>query len=345
VSYQYAELNNTVYFPESGNYQKSFNSILPTAMGRVEFKGGGDMFFRYATSTNEPSISQLQNVIDNSNPLFISLGNPELDQSYSHSLMIRTNKFNTDKNTSLSNFSRIQSTSNYMTNATIFAQQDSIYAGGIEIQKGTQISKPININGYWNISNSTTYGKLISKIKSNLNTTLGLGYVRRPGQTGDVINISNTYTVDMKLSLVSNISEKVDFNTYYNISANNVTNSVMSNSNSQYIIQRLGSKMNVIFWKGFVFRNDIFFENYNGFSEAFQSKYILWNMSIAKKFMKNDLGEVELSVFDLLNQNQSYTQNITANYIEEVRTQVLKQYFMLKFTYQLRSFKTAKTKS
>ena len=99
--------------------------------------------------------------------------------------------------------------------------------------------------------------------------------------------------------------------------------------------------MNYIFWKGFVFRNDIYFENYNGFTDAFSSNYVLWNMSIAKKFLKNDLGEVELSVFDLLNQNRSYSQNITPNYIEEIRTQVLKQYFMLKFTYQLRRFKAS----
>ena len=301
------------------------------------------MFLRYATSTNEPSVSQLQNVIDNSNPLFISLGNPELDQSYSHSLMVRLDKFNTDKNTSLGNFTRIQTTSNYITNATEFAAKDSIYNGGIVVQEGTQLSAPINLNGYWNISNSSTYSKLISKIKSNLNSTVGVGYVRRPGQTDGLSNISNTYSVDLRLALVSNISKKVDFNTYYNVSANTVTNSIQSksNSNSKYVIQTVGGKMNLTFWKGFVFRNDIYFENYNGFSETFISNYVFCNMSLAKKFMKNDLGELELSVFDLLDQNQNFTQNITASYIEEVRTQVLKQYFMLKFTYQLRSFKAS----
>lgn len=342
LSYQYATMNNEQFFPETGTYQKNFNSVLPFVMGRFELKGGADMFIRYSASTNEPSVSQLQNVIDNTNPLFISLGNPELDQSYSHSLMWRTNKFNTDKNTSISNFTRVQTTSNYITNATQYAEKDSVYSGGLVVQEGTQVSIPINLNGYWNVSNSTTYSKLISKIKSNLNSTLGLGYVRRPGRTDSITNISNTYSVNLKLSLVSNISENLDFNTYYNISANTVSNSIQSSStsNSQYMIQTVGVKLNYIFWKGIVFRNNLYFENYNGFSDTFNSNYVLWNMSLAKKFMKNDRGEFELSVFDLLNQNQSYTQSITANYLEEKRTQVLKQYFMLKFTYQLRSFKT-----
>ena len=230
LSYQHATLNNEQFFPEAGTYRNNFNSVLPFAMGRIELRGGANMFIRYATSTDEPSVSQLQNVIDNSNPLFISIGNPALDQSYSHSLMVRINKFNTDKNTSISNFTRIQATNNYITNGTQFAEKDSVYSGGIVVQEGTQISIPINLNGYWNIYNSATFSKLISKIKSNLNSTVGLGYVRRPGKTDSLINISNTYSINLKLSLVSNISKDLDFNTYYNISANTVTNSVQSNN-------------------------------------------------------------------------------------------------------------------
>ncbi len=342
VSFQNATLNNQQFFPEAGNYGNSFNSILPTAMGRVQFGGGGNMFFRYATNTNEPSVNQLQNVIDNSNPLFISLGNPQLDQSYSHSLMMRLSKANTEKNSSLANFTRAQMTSNYITNATEFAEKDSVYGPGIIVQEGAQVSIPINLNGYWNVNNNTTYSKAISKIKSNLNTSLGLGYARRPGRTDGEENISNTYSVNLRMAIASNISESMDFNLYYNINANTVTNSVQarSNGNSEYMIQTVGGKLNYIFWKGFVFRNDIYFENYNGFSESFNTNYVLWNMSVAKKFMKNDLGELELSVFDLLSQNQSFSQNITANYLEEIRTQVLQQYFMLKFTYQIRKFRT-----
>jgi hypothetical protein len=343
LSYQHAALNNEQIFPQAGTYRNSFNNILPTAMGRLQLKGGGNLFFRYAASTIEPSVNQLQNVIDNSNPLFISLGNPKLNQSYSHSLMLRADKVNSDKNTSLANFIRIQATSNYMTNATEFAKKDSIYSGGIIVQEGTQISIPVNLNGYWNISNNTTYSKMISKIKSNINTTVGVGYVRRPGQTDGITNISNTYSLNFRLSLVSNISDKLDFNTYYNATSNLVTNSIQTgaSSNSQFIIHTVGGKLNYIFWKGLVFRNDIFLEHYDGFTDDFNTRYILWNMSIAKKFLKNDLGELEIAVFDLLNQNQSFSQTITPTFIEEKRTRVLQQYFMFKFSYQLRSFRAA----
>jgi len=205
ITYQHAILNNSQVFPEEASFNRPFNSILPTAMGRFEFKGGGEMFIRYRTSTREPSVSQLQNVIDNSNPLFWSIGNPDLKQSYSHSLQVRSSKTNTEKNTSLSNFTRVEMTNNYITNASQIMRADSVLGDGLEIARGAQISQPVNFNGYWNISNNTTYGVLISKIKSNLNTTLGFGYRRQPGQTNRIKNIANSYSGNARLSLVSTI--------------------------------------------------------------------------------------------------------------------------------------------
>jgi hypothetical protein len=63
-------------------------------------------------------------------------------------------------------------------------------------------------------------------------------------------------------------------------------------------------------------------------------------MSIGKKFLANQAGELKLGVFDLLKQNQSVSRNITETYQEDIRNQVLQQYFMLTFTYSLRNFGT-----
>ncbi|MDH5597511.1 MAG: outer membrane beta-barrel family protein, partial [Cyclobacteriaceae bacterium] len=337
-SFQHARLNNVQEFPEINNFNRRFNNVLPTFMGHFTFKDGGRMFVRYATSTNEPSVEQLQNVLDNSNPIFLSIGNPDLGQSYSHSLMMRLSKSNQEKNRSISNFIRAQMTNNYITNASNFIKADSIFEGNILVQRGAQILQPINMKGYWNLSNNTTYSFLIPQIKMNLNTTLGIGFTRQPGEANGVKNLSNYYSGNGRISLVSNFSEKVDFNIYYNTSANKVTNEIQTNLNSTYYIRTVGAKANLMFWKGFVFRNDIFLENYHGISADFDTQYILWNMSLAKKFLKNETGELEFSVFDLLGQNQSFSQNINPNFIEEIRTQVLQQYFMLTFTYQFKRF-------
>jgi hypothetical protein len=95
----------------------------------------------------------------------------------------------------------------------------------------------------------------------------------------------------------------------------------------------------LIFPKGFVFRNEASYQQYKGINNSFDTQYTLWNMGLAKKFLKDDRGELELSVFDLLGENQSFNQEVTSQYLEESQTQVLQRYFMLTFTYQLRNFR------
>ena len=62
-------------------------------------------------------------------------------------------------------------------------------------------------------------------------------------------------------------------------------------------------------------------------------------MSIGKKFLNNDRGEISLGVFDLLGQNNNLTRLVTETYIEDVQTNVLQQYVMLSFKYDLRNFR------
>jgi hypothetical protein len=68
-------------------------------------------------------------------------------------------------------------------------------------------------------------------------------------------------------------------------------------------------------------------------------------MSAGKKILKDQRGELRVSVFDLLKQNQAIRRNVTENYIEDVQNDVLQQYFMLTFTYNLRNFGTAASRA
>ncbi|WP_197428890.1 outer membrane beta-barrel protein [Phnomibacter ginsenosidimutans] len=84
--------------------------------------------------------------------------------------------------------------------------------------------------------------------------------------------------------------------------------------------------------------NEVTNQLYSGLADGFDQSFWLWNVSAGKKMLKNRRGEIKMSVFDLLKQNQSIARNIGETYIEDVQTQVLQQYFMLTFTYTLRNF-------
>ncbi len=338
IAYQWATLRNDQILPVKNQFERHFRNILPSVMGRFDLSKNGRLLIRYTTSATEPSISQLQNVLDNSDPLFLTVGNPGLEQTYTHSLIMRLQKDMTGKNATFSNSTRVETSLDYITTSTTIIASDSVAAGGISLAEGAQVSTPVNLDGYWSVRNNTTYGILISPLKSNLNTSVGLAYQRIPGITNGLTNMANTYSANIRVGFVSNISEKIDYNLYYQVDGSKVFNSIQPGSNSQYYMQTLGVKLNLVTWKGFVFRNETYFQKYKGANSEYDSDFTLWSMGIAKKFLKNESGELELSVFDLLGENQDFDQTVNARYLQETQTGVLQRYFMLTFTYQLRHF-------
>ena len=64
---------------------------------------------------------------------------------------------------------------------------------------------------------------------------------------------------------------------------------------------------------------------------------------MAKKLFENQRGEIELTAFDVLGQNTNVSRNVSSVFVEDIQTQVLQQYFMLTFTYNLRQFEAAPT--
>jgi hypothetical protein len=118
-----------------------------------------------------------------------------------------------------------------------------------------------------------------------------------------------------------------------------VKNSIQPQLNNNYISQTAGLQLNLLSKKGWFVQNDVSGNIYSG---DLDQRFWLWNAAIGKKFLKNKAGELKLSVFDLLKQNQSITRTVTETYVQDVQTLVLQQYFMLTFTYSLKNFGVAK---
>jgi len=112
--------------------------------------------------------------------------------------------------------------------------------------------------------------------------------------------------------------------------------------NTDYITQTSRIKLGWIIGNGFVFRTDLNHQLYSGLSDNFNQNFLLWNMSIGKKIFKNQLGEINISAFDILKQNNSISRNITEIYIEDLQTQTLTRFFMLNFIYNFRNFRVGK---
>ncbi len=338
TSFQHTGLNSDQTFPVREDIRKPFNNILPNLMWRKKLSAKANIRLFYRASTNVPSVNQLQNVFNNLNPLFITTGNPDLKQQYTHTLTSRYTYTNTQKGTSFFANVFLQQTSDFITNATFVASSDSVLTPTVTLFRGSQLSKPVNLNGFLSVRSFLTYGMPLKFIKSNMNINAGWTYARTPGLVNGVKSISDNYNYSSGVVIASNISEWVDFNVNYNININRVRNNLQPQLNANFITQAAGLQLNLLSKSGWLFQNDVTNNRLTGLTGGFNQNFWLWNMSVGKKFLKNQVGELKVSVFDLLKQNVSIVRNVTENFIEDQRNLVLQQYFMLTFTYKLKSF-------
>ncbi|MCB0581011.1 MAG: outer membrane beta-barrel protein, partial [Phaeodactylibacter sp.] len=318
VHYQWAQLEGEQAFPVADQLSRNFYNLVPGGFFRYEFSKQRNLRVGYRASTNPPSVSQLQEAVDNSNPLRLKTGNPDLQQNYSHRLFGRYSSTNTEKSTVFYAMLSGQYSDNYIGNNTFTATRDTLIAEGITLQQGAQLVRPVNLSGYRNLRGFLTYGLPVKLLKSNLNINLSADYSRQPGQVNGALNYADNTSYGLGLVLSSNISEKVDFTVSSQSSFSTVDNSLSTRLNTQYFSQRSGLLLNLIIANGLVFRTTLDHQLYSGLSEGFDQNYWLWNVAVAKKVFKNQRGEFQLSVFDLLKQNTSIRRNVTEAYIEDI---------------------------
>jgi hypothetical protein len=341
ITYQKATLSGKTTFPFRDSTDQSFDNVLPNLMFNYKFTKTTNLRVTYRVNSSSPSVTQMQNVIDNSNPLLLSTGNPGLKQEIRHFSYTRFSHSNAGKTANVFGVLFFQKTFNYIGNATIIASGDLdtvINNQHIQLKRGSQLTIPRNLDGAWNIRSLLTIGFPVKQIKSNINFNTGVSYNRLPSLINGNTNESNTYGLNLGTVISSNISEKLDFTITYNLNYNLVENSIQPQLNSNYLYHIGSLQLNWEFWKGFFFQNSVTYQNYKGLSSSFSDEYSLWNFNLGKRLFKNKAGEIKLSCYDILDQNQSINRSVTDTYIEDSSTQILKQYFMLSFTYNLRKF-------
>ncbi len=340
ISVQYAQLKNDQQFPTDYVLHKTFTSVLPNAMYTYRFSAGKNLRINYRSSNNAPSVDQLQEVVNNTNPLQLSSGNARLKQTWENNLSMRYSAVNAVKSTAFFFLAAGTITQSYIGTQTIIASSDTLLPSGISLAKASQLTQPVNLNGYLNLRTFSSYSFPVKVIKCKLNLSASVNYSKAPGLINSQLNFTHNTSTTGGIVLSSNISEKIDFTLSSNTSLSFVKNTLQSNLNSKYLNQNSRAKITCVIWKGLVLQTDITDMIYTGLSSAYNQHYTLWGAAVGWKFLKDQSADLRLSVYDLLKQNRSITRNVTDTYYEDSYTTVLRQYFMLTFTYQIKYFKS-----
>lgn len=334
VDAQWASLAGNLVYPQPDKLSHDYFSVLPSFTLRYSLDKTNSLQLRYRSKSSSPSVTNLQNVIDNSNPLFLSTGNPNLDQQLSHTANLRYLRTTKSGHTFIAMVgATIQQ--DYVADSTFVAKEDLPLSPTVILEKGAQFTKPVNMDGYYSLQSMLTYGFPVDFIRSNVNISLSANYANVPTIFDGIESKTRELNLIPKVIVGSNISKNLDFTASYSAGINKMFSSLDTASGSDYITHTASAKLGWTFFWGMTFRSTFNYIGYTGL-DAGTDDYFLWNLSLGKKFLKNDAVEIRVEAFDVLKQNQAFTHRTGSNYYDYVNSNVLEPYVMLSFVYTIR---------
>ena len=304
--------------------EQRYINLYPTASFNYQFARSRSLRFRYTGRTNQPSITQLQDVTDISNYPYLSRGNPALKQEYSNNFSLFYNYFDVVKFRNVFALISFSNTYNKIGNSVTINRD------------GTQLTLPVNLNGYYNLNGNFNLGIPIQKMKGgNFNTTTRISLSNTPSLYNQVFNYTKNLNAGEDLRLNYNYKEKLDMGIMASLNYNSVHYTSQTNQNQSYYTHNYTADITWTMPKNFILATDFDYVFNTGRISGYNQNYAIWNASIARELFKSNRGELKAYVFDILEQNVSVTRTVGTNYIEDVQNSVLKRFFMLSFIYRI----------
>ncbi|RYY55248.1 MAG: hypothetical protein EOO09_11225 [Chitinophagaceae bacterium] len=296
-----------------------FLNLNPSARVSYAFAPQRRMSFNYYGGPNPPSIDQLQPIRDNSDPLFVVVGNPNLKQSFSHSLNLDFSDFKT------------------LTGRNIYAsvrfnpQQNAIVTDNTIDASGKTTQRYRNSQGNYSMSGFFDYGIKIKEFR------IGMGI---NGSNSRYVNILNGV---MNRNTQSNIGVGPAFSTFkeekYEVWARANYGYNFSNSNNQSLNANFFSQDYEMSGTWFFSKRFFIGSSVNATlrqkTDAFQgnNNITVWNADVNYKVFKKKNGVFRFEMFDMLNQRRGYQRNFSGTSVSERNYNTLSRYGMLTFTW------------
>ena len=332
ASYQNRHLYSEQTFPATQVVDHTFDDILPSATLTGTFKNRRNLRLAWTTNTNAPSIGQLQNVVNNSNPLSLTSGNPDLRPTYGHTLSLRISEADPMRSRSRFVFANVTRTAHPIGNAIFVAPVDTVVRG-IFLARGTQLTVPENLDESWNANLFGVVSRPAKWMKSIVSLNSGGSFTRTPTRVDRDLSVANTLAIRAGTTVASNVSQNLDFSVSYQGTYNISRNSIGASTREDYYTHTLGARFNWVVGRGIVIRQEMNQSVQTGVPDEYEQNSVLWNSTFGKKFLKSERGELRLTTTDVLAENQSVVRSVTETYIQDARDLVLGRYTQLVFTY------------
>ncbi len=322
ASYQQTQLNGNLILHDT-TINKAFENILPVARFNYDFSNFKHVRFDYETAMQEPTILQLQPVVDNSDPLNLSVGNPNLRPGYAHSFRTSFTQF--DPGTMLGLFVFINAT--YTTNAITYSQRVN--------ENLVRLTMPVNVKDNLTISSNFNVGFPIKKLNGRVSVGPTASFSKGINLLNLTENTIRQQTLGGSVRYDYTLKEILTFGLSANLSHQQTNYSFSTQQNQTFLNSTYSSEANVNFLKNYSFNATFDFYQYHSQTTGFDQTIPIMNLSVSRFLLKNKVGELKLGVVNMFDKSLSINQTATANYLQTEVTNNLGRYFMVSFTYAL----------
>ncbi|MBK9283582.1 MAG: outer membrane beta-barrel protein [Sphingobacteriaceae bacterium] len=305
---------------------KTFTGFLPYANAQIRFSQSSNLWMNYYSDLQTPELSQMQPVVDNSDPNRIFIGNPDLKPAFVNNLNMNYYFYKGISDVHFNVGIYGSQTFNQFTNTSYF---DSL---------GRAIATPTNING--NYYGNTWLGggfpilhrwlKIEYRLNANINRNLS--YVNNKLNTVESYGFAPELTIEKQI-------EWMELGITGEYKYDNTKQTISINSNQNYYSYSGGANLSLKLPKKFYITSDVKYTNNGNRTPGFNLEVTTINATISKAFFKRDALTVVLEGYDLLNQNVNNTRYVNSNSIVDSKTQVIKRFFLFRLIYKFTSQK------
>ncbi len=312
------------------NRSVSFTNFLPYT--RIEFtpKKQTRLELTYHGRTNNPTLSQIQPIIDNSDPLNIRIGNQNLQQEFQHHFTFNFSKYQIIKSKSIYIYANFNTTQNAITSSNNY-----------DIKTGKNVSQYVNVNGNYNFYMWSSY-RFEALPSFNLNFNFSPSIMRYSNFMNGNKNTNDTKTYNFSVG-TSYWGDKW-YNYYFDIGPSyNTSKSTINPSGTNYWSYSLGGNLELKFKKQKLYfdidARATLYQKTTTFTNT-RDTYVA-SVGLRKSLDKSENWQAKIFANDIFNTNSNIDRNISSNYISQTTKQVVQRYVMFSIIYNFNKNKKA----
>lgn len=308
------------------NLDKNYFSVLPSLRFNYDIHTSRSIRIDYVTNIRAPSLEQLQPQLDNSDPLNLYQGNPNLIPEYNHHLELGYHSFSSFSNTLFFTGLNATYTQNRITNTQV------VDANFVQKVTPVNVDYDIILRGYLTFSFPIRAVGIKAELNSNVVYNKGILILNA------IENNTKTWYNDYSLSLQNRKKKHFDLLVGSTVRHNVRKYSDNADLDRSFFTFNYYSDLSKDFGDKWRFKTSIDYKVYPEESFGGATDLTLLGASLSMNFLKSNKGQLTVSVVDIFNQNSGIDRTTSLNYIQDQRIVSLGRYAMVSFGYSFAGF-------